>query len=647
MAFQPHVLLLVNKKEDLNIVHQTFLTLQDNFSLFILELSEIEANIGNYLATNNIGVILSIDNEWKPYNKYIEQFGLRYNKLWIHKTFADVMQSNTIINEVMNCYLGNVTNTSFYDDVISVFTTAYNSKELIYRPYNSLLQQTYKNWEFVIINDSDENDSDEDNFDETQKILKKIADSDPRVKLFNYCRHSGFIGEVKNFASKMCHGYAIVEIDHDDELADTLLEKMHELYKSDESIGFIHSDFCELYENKESFTYGEYFGLGFGSYYNKFYKDRWYATCNAIPTNTLTLTDIVGVPNHVRSWRSSVLHKIGYYNDMLYVADDYDLLIKTFLETKIARLPMLGYFQYRNATIGNHTFKRLDQIRKLQSWLSFKYTGMIDKRISEIFLNLKNFPNLIQKGFQSKNITSQEIEALRKHELILAWERPYDWQDVNFNYLSYEPNKISVVISTYNRPELLKRAIDSVLSQTLQNFEIIVVGDKCPKLETVMQNYNSEKIIWWNLYKNYNDGGATPKNYALRMCLKTKYITYLDDDNYWEPTHLESLYTLFKNNSDISYAFSSMIMGDYKIICKKPLLYRIDTSCVMHKKILLDKYGYWRSNKNVGYANDYDLVSRWNSEKYDFSGVPTMIYNTDGSLNNPRQIYEAYDDQEN
>lgn len=637
MSFQPHVLMLLNSSSDLNNIATEHSILSSKFTIFCLFFDEIN-KLGNYIATKNIGVILSVGDDWKQYNSQISNFGNRYNKMWIHKTFNDFHNIEQISNSIINCYIHNVCHTNFYTDVISVFTTAYNSKEMIYRPYNTLLMQTYKNWEFVIINDSDEN-----NFDETQQILENIANNDPRVKLFKYHRHSGFIGEVKNFASKMCHGYVTVEVDHDDELADTLLEKMHQLYQSDENIGCVYSDFCELYENKVSFTYGEYFGLGFGSYCNRFYKGRWYATCNTPSINPLTLTDIIGVPNHVRSWRSSVLQKIGYYNDLLYVADDYDLLIKTFLETKMARLPILGYFQYRNSVIGNHTFKRLDQIRKLQHLLSLHYRSNINSKILDIFS--KNDSNLLEKGFDLKNMNIDNVHQLQKHEHIPVWERPYNWQDANFNCLQYDQKKVSVIISTYNRPELLKRAINSVLNQTFKNFEIIVIGDKCPVLESTMQHYCDDRIIWWNLYKNYNDGGTTPKNYALRMCLTTSLVTYLDDDNYWEQNHLESLYSLFEKDKSLSYAFSSMVMGNYKIICTKPLLYRIDTSCIMHKQNLLNKYGYWRSHKEVGYSHDFEFVSRWSKEKYNYTSLPTMIYNLDGSLNNPEKIYNAYGDQ--
>lgn len=641
MSYQPHVLLLLENNDVLTEIENIINVLTDNFSVYILLLENIN-KIGYYMSNYNIGVILSIGDDWKIYNEHISRFGFRFNKLWMHDTIEQFKKCN-VVNLIMNCYMKNVINTDFYNDVISVFTTAYNSKELIYKPYNSLLQQTYKNWEFIIINDSDET-----HYNETQKILEKIANNDPRVKIFNYHKHSGYIGEVKNFASKMCHGYVTVEIDHDDELTDTLLEKLHQIYKNNSDVGFVYSDFCELYENKNSFTYGENFSFGYGSYTNQYYKDRWYSVANTPTINCLTLTDIIGVPNHVRTWRSSVLQQIGYFNDMLYVSDDYDLLLKTFLTTKMVRLPMLGYFQYRNEIIGNHTFKRNREIRNLQKWLSHKYSSLINDRIKQIYNNISNdkfYEELVQKNLYSQKISDEEINKLKCHTGEIIWEKPYDWQDINFNGTEYDNEKISIVISTFNREKLLKRAIQSIFNQTYQNFEIIIIGDKCPILEKVMQEYKTNKIIWWNLYKNYNDGGTTPKNYALRMCVRTNLIAYLDDDNYFEPTHLETLYNLFKKNNKLSYAFSSMIMGDYKILCKEPVIYRIDTSCIMHKRILLNKYGYWRTHEDVGYAHDYELVSRWKYENYDSTREFTMIYNLEGSNNNPELIYNAYDDQ--
>src|SRR5207245_1128003 len=61
---------------------------------------------------------------------------------------------------------------------------------------------------------------------------------------------------------------------------------------------------------------------------------------------------------------------------------------------------------------------------------------------------------------------------------------------------------------------------------------------------------------------------------------------------------------------------------------------------------LLDKYGYWRTQTDVGYATDFDLVNRWlkGKEKWAMTLLPTVFY--ENSHQNMKAIYEAYNDQD-
>lgn len=609
---QPEVLVIFKNNELESKISEL---LSEHYEIHCLFLCNID-RLGNILANNHIGVIVTIGETYQLFTK-ISDYGSQFNKKWIHIKENEI--NDIIIQKIMHCYMTNIIKSRLRNDLISLFTPSYNSKDMIFRPYQSLLNQTFKSWELIIVDDSDD--------EETYQILLQIANNDPRVKVFKYHRHSGYIGETKNFASKLCNGYAIVEFDHDDEITPDLLDKIHLTFQKYPEIGFIYSDYASVYDNGENFSYGEGHSFGYGTYINQIYDgvqgsppSVWRMVALSPNINTRTITDIIGVPNHVRCWRKDVLQKIGFYESSLYVADDYDLLIKTFLETKMARIPHLGYFQYHNLKVGNFTYKRLDEIRKLQRHLFHFY----QEKINEKFLS----ENLLEMMPRSK-----------------PWEQDYQWKEQYVNKIinDFTP-KIAIVISTYNREKKLARAIDSVLKQDYQDYEIIIIGDKCPILDHFMENekYKCPNIKWWNLTKNYNDGGATPKNYALRMCVHSSLIAYLDDDNYWEKDHLGSLVQLFEN-SEIDYAFSSMTMGDYKIKCEKPQLYRIDTSCIVHKKELLQQYGYWKKSSECGYANDWDLVSRWKNEKYGYSGLYTMIYDTETSLNNPQKIYEYYD----
>ena len=152
------------------------------------------------------------------------------------------------------------------------------------------------------------------------------------------------------------------------------------------------------------------------------------------------------------------------------------------------------------------------------------------------------------------------------------------------------------------------------------------------------------RIEWWNLETNSNDGGTTPRNYALRMLVNTKWIAYLDDDNYWNINHLHSLMSYLILKPEAKYGFSSFIIDETTpIIAKIPILYRIDTSSIIHQQQLLEKYGYWRTREEAGYSHDWELVSRWNKEPYIKTEEITMHYDSNNEKNcNPQQIYNYY-----
>ena len=92
--------------------------------------------------------------------------------------------------------------------------------------------------------------------------------------------------------------------------------------------------------------------------WSEFHK-RYIARYNAPPPNGLTLSHIVGVPNHVRAWRTDFYAKIGRHNPLLSVADDYELILRSYLAgpNTFCHIKACGYYQYRNRD-GNATATR-------------------------------------------------------------------------------------------------------------------------------------------------------------------------------------------------------------------------------------------------------------------------------------------------
>ena len=99
--------------------------------------------------------------------------------------------------------------------LVSIFTPVYNDhKGRIYRAFYSLKEQDWRNWEWVIYDDSDEKDK-----GNTWETLKKLRDLDRRIKIIKGEKHSGHIGYTKHQTAMACRGYILVELDYDDELS--------------------------------------------------------------------------------------------------------------------------------------------------------------------------------------------------------------------------------------------------------------------------------------------------------------------------------------------------------------------------------------------------------------------------------------------
>lgn len=118
--------------------------------------------------------------------------------------------------------------------------------------------------------------------------------------------------------------------------------------------------------------------------------------------------------------------------------------------------------------------------------------------------------------------------------------------------------KVSVIIPTYNRAKYVKEAIDSVLAQTFQDFEIIVVDDgSIDGTGELLKNYNG-KIRY--IYQT-NKGLPAARNTGIRAA-KGEYIAFLDSDDIWLPDKLDIQLKILEKNGDVGLIYSRMFVID-------------------------------------------------------------------------------------
>lgn len=215
---------------------------------------------------------------------------------------------------------------------------------------------------------------------------------------------------------------------------------------------------------------------------------------------------------------------------------------------------------------------------------------------------------------------------------------------------------VSIIMPTYNRQSIIKKAIDSVLNQTYSNFELIIIDDASEDntVEYLKTNFNDERIKILCNAENRRCSGS--RNVGLKNA-KGEIIMYLDSDNTWDSTYIETMVGAFIElpDADGIYCGQYLYKGfeavhPYAIrFCSfnKPLLHNhnfIDMNCFCHKKHIYEEIGGF--DEELWRLEDWDLIIRI-SNVLKVYAIPTLLSNyyehdfKDRLTKTPFKYYEA------
>jgi tetratricopeptide (TPR) repeat protein/glycosyltransferase involved in cell wall biosynthesis len=196
---------------------------------------------------------------------------------------------------------------------------------------------------------------------------------------------------------------------------------------------------------------------------------------------------------------------------------------------------------------------------------------------------------------------------------------------------------VSVILPTHNRPEMLATAISSILTQTMQSFEIIVINDAGTDVLPALEKFTGKGNIR-HIVHDSNQGLAAARNTGIRAA-RGKYIAYLDDDDIFYPNHLETL-TGFLESHDCRVAYTDANRAlqhktvDGFVTVKREVLHSRDFNydailvdnfipvlCVMHEKDCLSLSGMF--DESLPRHEDWDLWIRMSRQER-FSHLPAV-----------------------
>ena len=214
---------------------------------------------------------------------------------------------------------------------------------------------------------------------------------------------------------------------------------------------------------------------------------------------------------------------------------------------------------------------------------------------------------------------------------------------------------VSAIITTHNRADLLKKAIESVKSQTYSDLEIIVVDDASDD-NTEKMCRSIKGISYIRISKEESRGGNYARNVGIKNA-KGEYVAFLDDDDRWEPRKIEMQVKVLDNNKDIGMVYTGLYVDtekkgfNYVILfdenargnlVEKGLFWKpiCSTSAMLVRKNILEEIGYF--DEKVRYWQEYELtlrlIQRCNVE---LINEPLVIYRK--SLKDKKQLTNNYD----
>lgn len=192
--------------------------------------------------------------------------------------------------------------------------------------------------------------------------------------------------------------------------------------------------------------------------------------------------------------------------------------------------------------------------------------------------------------------------------------------------------EISIILAVKDETLLLKSAVEDILNQTFQNFELLILDDASENEETIniIKSFNDSRIK--KIYCEQHHGLARIKNLGMRLS-RGKYIAMMDADDRYPNTKLQLQYNFLEANVDVMFCGTGL-----NIINKRNAGWEVYTTdqdikaqfyvnnpfvhpSVMFRHEIASEFKY---NSDFDYAEDYELFYRI-SRKYTVANLPEKL----------------------
>lgn len=514
-----------------------------------------------------LDIPLHILEKYKGYTLLIGQHGTEANETWLYAIPPVLPKRYPVIPEELADKL----------PLVSVIVPTHNNEDTLKRCLDSALIQGIERMELIIIDDA--------STDKTPEIIAEYVRRYPKiVRTLRFAENKG-PGPARNAGMDMAYGQYMTFIDSDDMLAEDFLKHGLEVMEKEDA-DIVAFDMV-MNRDGEEVLWGVETGTWAGEASLRQFllkKTGCYGTvCRLYRTNMLHLqcieyADILlhediffSVKAFYHSKKTIVISEIGYYRYIRSSSHSYADLGYAAVDSFFSFIGFLtNFFDAHNCNTDEEMYRYC--IKKVYSWDRDRIFKTIIKAKQEKKLqDLLSEKNLLKLGMSKEAICC----ILADYALLHCYHKglnptvapaDLDWKAAaakpcpSKKYAAYKATDstevpaplLSVIIPNYNKSAYIKKCLDSIITQSMQDFEIIIIDDASTDNSwEILKNY-ADIYSYIQLYKmKYNCMQGVCRNIGIDLA-RGKYITFIDSDDYIEPIFFKvALAEISKEQADI------------------------------------------------------------------------------------------------
>ena len=396
---------------------------------------------------------------------------------------------------------------------------------------DSVLSQTYKDFEVLMVNDG--------STDGSGAICQDFAERDSRFHYFE--KENGGLSDARNYGLDRAKGHYITFLDSDDFLFEDYLENLYHASRLSDS----------------DITIGGYCRFGDSNFY--FYNDRFKSDSLVSVKDFQAiqyLDSMLDVTFITFSTAWGKLFKRELFSELRFpygkYAEDQFLIWKLYMKAdKIYVFNGASYVYRMNPSgLSNiFTLKHLDYIDALEERI--KDTKDIEGiEIQHSFNMYRYVLQRILGQLEEHDYIDEAKEVRKKLELVEQGQYSFLSDEVKEIEVENGGELISIIVPIYNVENYLRMCLDSIEHQTYSNIEVLLINDGSPDSSgEICQEYVARDSRF-RYFEKENGGASDARNYGIERS-NGKYLTFVDSDDWLSLTYVEDLYqAAIRNDSD-------------------------------------------------------------------------------------------------